>query len=252
MCSTAHARKGELQEGSFRTWQFRDAVGRKTKLRLTKDEVRSRIEEIGIIPAVRVSSAPDALFAAETVARSGIPIVEVTLTVPGAVEVISHLQRDCPEVIVGAGSLTDVDAAKRCLDAGAQFLTSTGLDLAMIEFACRENVVVFPGALTPTEILAAWKAGPDFVKVFPCAAVGGASYIRALKGPFPHIPLIASGGVNQHTAADFIVSGAVALGIGGDLIHHEAIQLRKADWILELGHRFVTIVKRARAEKAAR
>ncbi len=219
---------------------------------MNKQEVRSRIEEIGIIPAIRVSSAADALFAAETIARSGIPIVEITLTVPGAIDVISRVQRDCPNVIVGAGSLAGLETARRCVDAGARFLTSTGLDFGIIEYACKENVVVFPGALTPTEILAAWKAGPDFVKVFPCAAMGGPSYIRALKGPFPQIPLIAAGGVNQHTAGEFILAGAVALGVGGDLIHHEAIQLRKADWILELGHRFVSIVKRAREQRALR
>ncbi len=217
---------------------------------MSKDRVRALIEDIGIIPAIRVSSAEDAVFAAEAVSDSGIPIVEVTMTIPGAVDVISRLSRECPNLVTGAGSVRDLETAQRCRDAGAQFLTTTGVALEIIEFALKDGLVVFPGALTPTEVLSAWNAGPDFVKVFPTAQAGGASYIRALKGPFPDIPLIASGGVNQHTAADFILAGAVGLGIGGDLIHHEAIHLRKRDWILELGRRFVSIVKHAREQRA--
>jgi len=213
---------------------------------MTKEEVKTRIEEIGIIPAIRVSSAAEALFAAETVFDNGIPIVEVTMTVPGAIELISNLARNSRELIIGAGSLWDVETAKRCLDAGANFLTSTGLDLELVHFAVEEKVTVFPGALTPTEVAAAWKAGSDFVKIFPCAQLGGHTYIRALQGPFPQIPFIASGGVNQQTASDFILAGAVALGIGGALIPHEAIQQRNAHWIAELARRFLTIVKRAR------
>jgi 2-dehydro-3-deoxyphosphogluconate aldolase/(4S)-4-hydroxy-2-oxoglutarate aldolase len=164
---------------------------------VNKEQVRNRIEEIGIIPAIRLSSAEDALFAAEAVSSSGIPIVEVTMTVPGAIDVISQLVKSNPELVAGAGTVYDVETAKRCLGAGAVFLTSPGFDRAVVEFALRENTVVFPGALSPTEILAAWKSGADFVKVFPCSAVGGATYIKAMKSPFPSIPLIASGGVNQ-------------------------------------------------------
>src|SRR5580693_1099778 len=181
---------------------------------VTKEQVRNRIEEIGIIPAIRLSSAEDALFAAEAVSSSGIPIVEVTMTVPGAIKVISELARSNSELVVGAGTVTDVECASRCLDAGAAFLTSPGLDLEIVEFALKKKTVVFPGALTPSEIMAAWKAGADFVKVFPCSPLGGPGYIKALKSPFPTVPLIASGGVNQQTAADFIEAGAVAVGIG--------------------------------------
>jgi 2-dehydro-3-deoxyphosphogluconate aldolase/(4S)-4-hydroxy-2-oxoglutarate aldolase len=134
---------------------------------------------------------------------------------------------------------------------GAQFLTSTGLDLDVVHFAVTQNIVVFPGALTPTEIMAAWKAGPDFIKVFPCAQVGGPAYIKALRGPFPHIPLIAAGGVNQQTAGDFILAGAVALGIGGELIPHEAIQRRQEHRIGELARRFLHMVKEARTQRAS-
>jgi 2-dehydro-3-deoxyphosphogluconate aldolase/(4S)-4-hydroxy-2-oxoglutarate aldolase len=217
---------------------------------MNHQQVRTRIEEIGVIPAVRVSSAADALFVAEAVSSGGIPIVELTLTVPGAIEAISYIARGNPGVIVGAGTVLDSDSARRCLDAGAKFLTSTGLDLAVVEFAVREKIVVFPGALTPTEVMLAWKAGADFVKVFPCSQVGGVSYIKTLKAPFPHIPLIASGGVNQQTAADFILAGAAALGVGADLIPPKAIQLRQPHRIRELAHRYVKMVQEARAQKA--
>lgn len=216
---------------------------------MNRDKVRSRIQEVGIIPAIRVASSEDAIFAAETVCRSGIPIVEVTMTVPGAIEVIAEVVRSNPEVIAGGGTVSDVETARRCVDAGAQFLTSTGLDLEIVEFAVNQGVVVFPGALTPTEIMAAWKAGPDFVKIFPCALVGGPGYIRALRGPFPHIPFIAAGGVNQQTASDFIRAGAVALGVGSDLIPHEAIHLRQEHWIGELARRFTGMVKEARSHR---
>jgi 2-dehydro-3-deoxyphosphogluconate aldolase/(4S)-4-hydroxy-2-oxoglutarate aldolase len=175
---------------------------------MNKREVRARIEEIGIVPAIRVSSAEDALFAVKAVADSGIPIAEVTLTVPGAIEVISELVRDRPDLIVGAGTITDTDTARRCLAAGAMFLTSPGLDLQVVNFAVNHDVVIFPGALTPSEIMAAWKAGSDFVKVFPCSRLGGAPYIRALKSPFPHIPMIAAGGVTQGKHGRFHPGGS--------------------------------------------
>jgi 2-dehydro-3-deoxyphosphogluconate aldolase / (4S)-4-hydroxy-2-oxoglutarate aldolase len=215
---------------------------------MTREEVRARIQEIGIIPAIRLSSAADALFAAEAVSESGIPIVEVTMTVPGAVEVIRELARNDPNFIVGAGTVFDLDVAQSCLNAGAKFLTTPGLDLQVLEFALRQGVVGFPGALTPTEITTSRKAGADFVKVFPCAQFGGAAYIKTLKSPFPDIPLIASGGVNQQTAADFILAGAVALGIGRDLIQPDAIKRRERDWIRELSWRFLRIVREARAQ----
>jgi len=143
-----------------------------------------------------------------------------------------------------------IETAKKCLDVGAQFLTSTGLDLDVVAFAHERDIVVFPGALTPTEVMMAWKAGADFVKVFPCSQVGGVSYIRTLKAPFPQVPLIASGGVNQETAADFILAGAVALGIGGDLIPQKAIALRQPHRIRELARRYLGMVKAARDQLA--
>jgi 2-dehydro-3-deoxyphosphogluconate aldolase / (4S)-4-hydroxy-2-oxoglutarate aldolase len=213
-----------------------------------KQVVRSRIEEVGIIPAVRVSSTEDALFAAEAVSRGGIPIVEVTLTVPDAHTVISHLIQNAPEVIVGAGNVLDIATARRCLDAGAEFLASDGFDPEIVNFALEENVVVIPGTLTPSEVMRAWKLGPDFVKVVPCAQVGGERYIRSLKAMFPNVPLIAAGGINQQTASSFILAGAVALGIGAELIPREAIRMRQPDRIAELARRFCGFVSSARRE----
>jgi 2-dehydro-3-deoxyphosphogluconate aldolase/(4S)-4-hydroxy-2-oxoglutarate aldolase len=219
---------------------------------VNKQEVRSRIEEVGIIPAVRVSSTEDALFAAEAISRGGIPIVEVTLTVPDAHNVIFHLVQNAPDVIVGAGGVSDVEMARRCLDDGAEFLTSDGLDPEMVNFALKEDAVVIPGTLTPSEVLRAWKMAPDFVKVVPCAPVGGDSYIRALKVMFPNVPLIAAGGVNQQTASSFIVAGAVALGIGAELIPREAIRRRQPDRIAELARRFIGFVSGARSRAPRR
>jgi 2-dehydro-3-deoxyphosphogluconate aldolase/(4S)-4-hydroxy-2-oxoglutarate aldolase len=213
---------------------------------MTREEIRARIEEIGIIPAVRLHSADDAMFAAEAVCAGAIPIVEVTMTVPGAVDVIRALTRHNPGILVGAGTVFHVETARRCLDAGAAFLTTPGLDMEIVNFALGRGVVVLPGALTPTEVMAAWKGGSDFVKVFPCAANGGPSYMRALKAPFAEVPLIASGGVNQTNAMDFIRAGAIALGIGRDLIHQDAIKRRERGWITELARRYTKMVKDAR------
>jgi 2-dehydro-3-deoxyphosphogluconate aldolase/(4S)-4-hydroxy-2-oxoglutarate aldolase len=215
---------------------------------MNREDVRARIAEIGIIPGIRVSSPEDALFAAQAVASGGIPIVEITMTVPGALEVISHLVQNGPELIVGAGTVWDVETARRCLEAGANFLTTTGLDLKTVEFADHEKVVIFPGALTPTEVMMAWKAGVDFVKIFPCTQLGGAPYIKALKAPFPQIPLIASGGVDQLNVADFILAGATAVGVGAHLVPKKAIELRQPHRIHELAVRLASIVRSARKQ----
>ena len=215
---------------------------------MRREEIRARIEEVGIFPAVRVASPDLALFAAESVFEAGIPIVEITMTVPGAIDVIARLARAYPGLIVGAGTVLDADTAQRCLDAGARFLTSPGLVPEVVEFALKKQTVIIPGALTPSEVIAAWKAGVDFVKIFPCAPVGGDKYIRALKVPLSQVSFIASGGVNQLTAADFIRAGASAIGIGAELMPREALQTRKAEWIHELARRFMGIVRSARAE----
>jgi 2-dehydro-3-deoxyphosphogluconate aldolase/(4S)-4-hydroxy-2-oxoglutarate aldolase len=215
---------------------------------MNQQAIRARIEEIGIVPAIRLSSAEDALFAVDAVSESGIPIAEVTMTTPGAIQLISKLARDRPELIIGGGTIVDIQMAQRCLDAGAKFLTSPGLDIRVVEFAVKHNVVVFPGAMTPSEIMAAGKAGADFVKVFPCSLLGGPICIKALKSPFPHIRLIASGGVTQTNTADFILAGAAAVGIGRDLVNPEAIRRRERSWISELTRRFLQLVTDARRQ----
>jgi 2-dehydro-3-deoxyphosphogluconate aldolase / (4S)-4-hydroxy-2-oxoglutarate aldolase len=214
---------------------------------LTREEVRARIEEIGVIPAVRVSSAEAAVFAARSVFHGGIGVVELTMTIPGAFEVIAELARTCPNLMVGAGTVLDLDTAGRCLDAGVAFLTSPALDLEIVEFGANRDVLVIPGALTPTEVAAAGGAGAALIKIFPCAPLGGPGYIKALKAPFAHLELIASGGVNQQTASDFIRAGAVALGIGEHLIPAEAVRGKNEKWIRELCGRFLGVIKDARA-----
>jgi 2-dehydro-3-deoxyphosphogluconate aldolase/(4S)-4-hydroxy-2-oxoglutarate aldolase len=217
-----------------------------------KEEVLAKIHEIGIMPGIRTSSAEDGRFAAEAIAQGGIPIVEITMTVPKAIDVISDMVRNSPNLIVGAGTVLDIETARRCIAAGAGFLTSPGLNLKIVEFAVKENILIIAGVMTPTEVIDAWQAGSELVKVFPCAPIGGPAYIRALKGPFPQVPIIAAGGVNQETAADFILAGAAALGIGGRLIPRAAIEHRQPEQISELARRFLRIVKTARNKTSHR
>ncbi len=217
-----------------------------------KQGVRDRIIEIGIVPVVRASSPGEARLAADAVCEGGIRIVEITMTVPGAVDVIRELTKGgTSDVLVGAGTVLNVQAARRCLDAGAEFLVSPGLNLQVVELAVREGKLMMAGALTPTEVINAWEAGSDFVKVFPCGMVGGAKYIKALKGPLPQVPLVPTGGVNLNTAAEFIEAGAAALGIGGELVQADALKSNKAEVIVENARKFLAIVKQARAEMAS-
>jgi len=216
-----------------------------------KEEIRARIEQLGIVPAVRVSSADHARYAAETVCRSGIPIAEIIMMVPGALEVIGDLAKNVFEMIVGAGTVLDTDMAQRCVDVGAQFLTSMGFVCEVVEFSVQRAMLFVSGALTLIEVIQAWQAGSDMIKIFPCGQVGGPSYIHALKVPFPQVPLIAAGGVNQQTALDYMLAGATALGIGGELIPKEALQRKQDHRIRELARRFLTTVKDARRRMAA-
>jgi 2-dehydro-3-deoxyphosphogluconate aldolase/(4S)-4-hydroxy-2-oxoglutarate aldolase len=219
---------------------------------MNKQKVRDRILEIGIVPVVRASSAREARMAADAVCEGGIPIVEITMTVPGAVDVIRELSKSAgSNVLIGAGTVLSAEAARRCLDAGAQFLVSPGLNLKTVEFAGREDKLIMAGALTPTEVITAWEAGADFVKVFPCGQVGGAKYIKALKGPFPEVPLVPTGGVNLNTAAEFLEAGAAALGIGGELVQADALRSNKPEIIVENARKFLAIVKQTRERLAS-
>ena len=219
---------------------------------MSKKEICARIEDTAILPSVRVSSPEIALFAAETVYEAGIHVVEITNTVPNAIDVIARLARKYPDFIVGGGTVLDVETAQRCLDAGVKFITSPGLVPDVLDFTLKHNVVAIPGALTPSEVIAAWRAGADFVKIFPCAQVGGDQYIRALKIPMPQIRLIASGGVNQLTAANFIYAGASALGIGAELMPPKALATHQDQWIHELARRYIEAIRNARIHKAGK
>lgn len=218
---------------------------------MIRDDVRRLIENTGILPAIRVPSAEDALFAAAAIYHGGISVVELTMTVPGALDVLARLKRIFPDLVVGAGTVTDMETARRCVEAGAAFLSSPGFDPEIVGFAVEQDVAAIPGALTPTEVMMADRAGADIVKIFPCAQVGGPSYIKALRAPFPRVRLLASGGVNQMTAQDFLLSGAVALGIRQELIPIQAVARRNEDWILELAGRYIEIVRKTREQMAA-
>jgi 2-dehydro-3-deoxyphosphogluconate aldolase/(4S)-4-hydroxy-2-oxoglutarate aldolase len=220
---------------------------------MTKQEVAKRISEIGIVPVVRAASAKLGMQAAEAVCAGGIPIVEITMTVPGAIDLISQLTKSMgSDVLVGAGTGTDAETAERCIDAGAEFLVSPGFDLETVKLANHVGKLIMAGALTPTEVMTAWKAGSDLVKIFPCGTVGGAKYIKALKAPLPHIPMVPTGGVNLTTAAEFIRAGAAALGVGGELVSAAALQSGKANEIVEAARKFVSIVRRTRAQMQKR
>ena len=219
---------------------------------MNKQLVRQRILDIGIIPVVRASSQREAHIAAEAVCKGGIPIVEITMTCPGAIDVIRELAKSCgADVLIGAGTVLNPADAQRCLEAGAQFLVSPGFNRATVELAVRDATLIMAGALTPTEIIEAWTAGSGLVKVFPCGQVGGAKYIKALKGPLPQIPLVPTGGVNLSTAADFIEAGAAALGIGGELVQAESFKSGKPELIVETARKFLEIVASARAKLAS-
>ncbi len=213
-----------------------------------KQEVVQRVAEVGLVPVVRAQSADEALRAADAIREGGVPILEITMTVPGALSVIEQVARRCgPDVLVGAGTVLDAETARACILAGAQFVVSPALDLATIALCHRYSIAIFPGALTPTEVLTASSAGADCVKVFPCGAVGGASYIKALKAPLPQIALIPTGGVSLKTAADFIRAGATALGVGTDLVDTQAIRDGRVRLVTERAREYVRIVADARA-----
>jgi 2-dehydro-3-deoxyphosphogluconate aldolase/(4S)-4-hydroxy-2-oxoglutarate aldolase len=209
---------------------------------MTRSEVARRIMEIGIVPVVRASSPEHAMEAARAVCAGGIPIIELTMTVPGAIDVIRELKRSMDgSVLIGAGTVLDAKTAAQCLEAGAEFLVSPGFDRATVEFAKLEGTLIMAGALTPTEVITAWNTGADFVKIFPCGNVGGPSYIRALKAVLPQIPMVPTGGVNSATAAQYLHAGACALGIGGELVSGSSQK------ITEAAAQYVAIIQAARS-----
>ena len=217
---------------------------------MTKDEVRQRILEVGIVPVVRASSPQQARMAAEAVCAGGIPIVEITMTVPGAIEVIAQLFCSIgSDVLIGAGTVLDAETGKACFDAGAQFLVSPGFDGPTVELARQRGKLVMAGALTATEVITAFRAGSDFVKIFPCGNVGGPSYIKALKAALPQIPMVPTGGVNLNNAADFLRAGSSAIGVGGELIARAALEAGDAAAIAATARQYIDVVREARRAK---
>ncbi|HYW73717.1 MAG TPA: bifunctional 4-hydroxy-2-oxoglutarate aldolase/2-dehydro-3-deoxy-phosphogluconate aldolase [Pyrinomonadaceae bacterium] len=214
---------------------------------MTKPEVIQRIRDIGVIPVVRASSADEAIEVVEAITAGGVSLIEITMTVPGAVQVIEKLaKRFGAETVVGAGTVLDPEVANACIAVGAQFIVSPALNLETIKCCIAQNVPIMPGALTPTEVVTAWNAGADFVKVFPCGALGGASYIKSLKAPLPQIELVPTGGVNLQTAASFIAAGAAAIGVGADLVNLKAMSAGQPEKITEAARAYVAAVKSAR------
>ena len=215
---------------------------------MNKAAVLQTIRDIGIIPVVRAQSADEAQMAIDAIREGGISILEITMTVPGAIEMIDELsKRYGSDALVGAGTVLDGETARACILAGARFVVSPSLNLETIAVCRDHDVAVMPGALTPTEVVQAWSAGADFVKVFPAGAVGGASYIKSLKAPLPQIELVPTGGVSLKTAADFIKAGASAVGVGADLVDLKASREGQTQLITERAREFVRIVREARS-----
>jgi 2-dehydro-3-deoxyphosphogluconate aldolase/(4S)-4-hydroxy-2-oxoglutarate aldolase len=214
---------------------------------MDKQAVLARIREVGLIPVVRARSAEEAAVAAQAIREGGVPILEITLTVPGAIPLIEALaRRFAGEVLVGAGTVLDAESARAVILAGARFVVSPALNLDTIACCHSYDVAVLPGALTPTEVVNAWRAGADMVKVFPAGALGGASYIKSLKAPLPQIELVPTGGVSLKTAGDFIRAGAAALGVGADLVDLAAVREGRVAELTERARAYVEAVRQAR------
>lgn len=213
-----------------------------------KSDVMAKIREVGLVPVLRADSEEEALAIAYALEAGGVTVLEVTMTVPGAVDAIRRLANDAGDrILVGAGTVLDPETARACMLAGAQFIVSPALNVKTIEICRRYNIAVFPGGLTPTEIVTAWEAGADAVKVFPCSAVGGAKYLKAIKAPLPQIELIPTGGVSLATGAEFLEAGAMALGVGGDLVDNKAVRAGKPEIVTENARKYLEIVRSYRA-----
>jgi 2-dehydro-3-deoxyphosphogluconate aldolase/(4S)-4-hydroxy-2-oxoglutarate aldolase len=216
---------------------------------MNRQEVLASMVRIGIVPVVRTSSAETAIRAIEAIYNGGIRAAEITMTVPGAVKALEKLADQFGDrMVLGAGTVLDPETARVCMLAGAEFFVTPSLKLATIEIAKRYSKVICPGALTPTEVLTAWEAGADIVKVFPCGNVGGPKYIKALKGPFPQIDMIPTGGVNLETAGEFLKAGACAVAVGGELVDSKLIKEGRYDRIEELARHYLAVIAQARQE----
>jgi 2-dehydro-3-deoxyphosphogluconate aldolase/(4S)-4-hydroxy-2-oxoglutarate aldolase len=215
---------------------------------MDRNEVLQRIKKLGVLPVVRASSGEEALALVAALRAGGIDVIELTMTVPGAVEIVRELVKTAPGCVVGAGTVLDAETARACLLAGARFVVSPIVDEPTIALCRTYGAPVMAGALTPTEVVRAWRAGSDLVKVFPCGAVGGASYLKALKAPLPQIELIPTGGVSLETAGDFIAAGASAVGAGADLVDPKRIRAGEAAWITDRAGKYLAAVAKARGQ----
>jgi 2-dehydro-3-deoxyphosphogluconate aldolase/(4S)-4-hydroxy-2-oxoglutarate aldolase len=221
-----------------------------TVTQLTPSEVQNKISEIGIVPVVRAPNFQEAAAAVEAIYKGGIALAEITMTIPNAPAVIRQVvQKFGDQILVGAGTVLTAAQAEECLDAGAQFLVSPGLSIPMLHAAKARNKLAIPGTLTPTELMTALVEGVRLVKVFPCGNLGGAKYLKSLKGPFPDVLMIPTGGVNAGNAAEFIAAGAFALGIGSDLVDNRAIREGNPQKVTAAARELVEAVKKARAAK---
>jgi len=216
---------------------------------MDKKAVLERITTTGLVPVIRARSADEAAAAVAAIQKGGLSVLEITMTVPDAVALIRDVAKRAPDALVGAGTVLDAKTARECIDAGARFVVSPALDVDTIR-ACNEaGIAVLPGALTPTEVVTAWRAGADLVKVFPAGSVGGPSYIKSLKAPLPQIGLVPTGGVSLQTAKAFLEAGAAALGVGADLVDLAALRAGNAALVTERAQAFLAVVREARAAK---
>jgi len=219
---------------------------------MTKDQILSFITDVGIVPVIRTSSAELAVQAVEAIYKGGIRAAEITMTVPGAIRALEKAADAFGDkLVLGAGTVLDAETARACMLAGAEFFVSPNLRLATIEMAHRYSKVVMPGALTPTEVITAWDAGADIVKIFPCGAVGGPKYIKALKAPYPQIKMIPTGGVNLETAGEFLKAGACAVAVGAELVDAKCLKEGRLDAIEDRARQYLAVVAKARAEMQA-
>ena len=219
---------------------------------MTSKEILAFITEVGIVPIVRTSSAEGAIQAVEAIYAGGVRAAEITMTVPGAIHALEKVaDRFGGKIVLGAGTVLDPETARACMLAGAEFFVTPSLRLSTIEMAKRYSKVICPGALTPTEVLTAWEAGADVVKIFPCGNVGGPKYIKALKGPFPQIEMIPTGGVNLETAGDFLKAGACAVAVGGELVDAKTVKEGRFDIIENRARQYLAAIAKARSEMHA-
>jgi 2-dehydro-3-deoxyphosphogluconate aldolase/(4S)-4-hydroxy-2-oxoglutarate aldolase len=219
-------------------------------MQMSKAAVLASLKEIGLVPVLRAESVEKALALAEAIAAGGVTVLEITMTVPGAIQVMRKLAEERPDILVGAGTVLDPETARACILEGAKFVVSPALNPKTIEMCHRYSVAVLPGALTPTEIVTAWEAGADVVKVFPASALGGAKYLSSVKAPLPQVELIPTGGVSLATAKDFLEAGAFALGVGADLVNAKAMAEGKPEIVTESARKYLSIVREHRAAKA--